>query len=103
MTDILVFIRWLFLRSPTPSEWWDFYNAYLRTRHWRRFTDFRRKSALSRLLGWNRCARCGSCDGLQTHHRAGAYTFMWREYFHLLSFQTLCGVCHARETAKNRN
>jgi 5-methylcytosine-specific restriction endonuclease McrA len=73
---------WLFSRSPIVV-----YEDYIRSSRWRE----KARDCKSR-AGW-RCARCGSTENLQAHHKT--YARLGRE--RPTDLECLCDGCHETE------
>jgi 5-methylcytosine-specific restriction endonuclease McrA len=89
-----ILCRWIFPRPKSPTDWWDWYNAYLKSKEWK----IKRRGMILRASG--RCEICGLRKPLQVHHLAGSYSRIPNE--RPWDLAALCYDCHKEEHAGNR-
>jgi 5-methylcytosine-specific restriction endonuclease McrA len=73
-------------RRNSSSDWWRWYNGYLRSPEWK----LKRQAVVNRAGG--RCERCGNFGRLDVHHLPGSYARIPNELPWDLA--ALCFECH---------
>lgn len=79
-------------RVAQNREWWDWYNAYLRSPVWRE------RAAMVRRRAGGICEGCGTQPATQVHHLT--YKHVGREF--LWELRAVCEECHDRIHSEER-
>jgi 5-methylcytosine-specific restriction endonuclease McrA len=74
-----------FRERTATEDWWDWYNAYLRSPAWKE-----RRRICFENAGW-KCNRCGTTKKLTAHHRTYARVGRERQK----DLECLCEGCHS--------
>ena len=83
--------QWLADQRNHIGQWWDAYNDYLQSEHWRHV----RRAVLERDLV---CQKCFQVPAAEAHHLSYA-TFTKRGFSYPAECVGLCHQCHEAETA----